>query len=216
MNVRTKTAVHFVDVANAYIELEGKARGLADQFFKELVELAKEKGTDNLLSEFDKSMIEVETAVKDKLLKLTNDSDITLGKYCSAWKVRKSELRKGVKNGLDPTKYESFSKFRKGVDAKTGGNSVGSNGGSGKVKDKNSSHNVTSASGGHDKLHSVTNKRLDVLDPAVQDKLNLLIKHLGKLDKDGQLKVIADCDSAIHKLAKAGGRFANVNTKNVA
>jgi len=213
---RTKSMTHFLAYGEGMIELETKARGLAEELFLGLCDLVHENegklGAD-LLAEFNKSLIDLENTCKNKLIASTGDESATFGKCISGYKVRCSELRKGIKAGLDPTKYESFSKFRKAIDSKTGGNSVGSNGGSGKVKDKNSSHNKAEDDG---KLHSVTNKHVEKLDSTVQDKLNLLVKHLSMLDKEGQLKVIADCDSAIHKLSKVGGRYSNVKSATTA
>ena len=203
MSTVTKYMTHFNSAAEGYIALEVTASGLANELYTGLVALATEFGIDNLLSEYDKVMIDVENTYKEELVKLTGDSEMTLAKHSSAFKVRKSELRRGIKAGLDPTKFETFSKFRKGIATVEGGNASGttkavtaSNNGGGAPNEAKTSTLAAVTSG---------------LTPAVQDKLNLIAKHLDKLDEASQLKVLADCDGAIHKLAKVGGRFSNVN-----
>lgn len=203
----TKYMTHFNSAAEGFIALEATASGLADEMYNGLVALATELGTDNLLSEYDKVMIDVENTYKEELVKLTNDADITLSKYSSAYKVRKSELRRGIKAGLDPTKFVSFSKFRKGIATVAGGNA------SGTTKLTAPTSNGGSNIGGGAPNEAKTSSLAIVnsgLAPTVQDKLNLIAKHLLKLDEATQLKVLADCDGAIHKLSKVGGRFVNV------
>jgi len=208
MSTVTKYMTHFNSAAEGYIALEATASGLANELYNGLVALATEFGTDNLLSEYDKVMIDVENTYKEELVKLTGDSEMTLAKHSSAFKVRKSELRRGIKAGLDPTKFVSFSKFRKGIATVEGGNA------SGTTKVVAPTGNGGSSNGGGAPNEAKTSTLAAVtsgLTPAVQDKLNLIAKHLDKLDEASQLKVLADCDGAIHKLAKVGGRFSNVN-----
>lgn len=206
MATATKYMTHFYSAAEGYIALEATASGLADELFNGLAALAAEYGTDNLLAEFDKVMIDVENTYKEELVKLTGDADITLSKYSSAFKVRKSELRRGIKVGLDPNKFKTFSKFRKGIAAVAGGNA------SGTTKVTAPTGNGGSNNGGGAPNEAKTGNLAVVnssLTPAVQDKLNLIAKHLAKLDEAAQLKILSDCDGQIHKLAKLGGRFIN-------
>lgn len=203
----TRYMTHYNSAADGYIELVSKAKGLADELFYGLKSQAEVTDKANLLAEYDKAMIDVESSRKALVVELYNDEAMTMAKV-PGWKSRKSELRRGIKAGVDPTKFESFSSYRKAIDKATGGNSVGTsnlvkaptgNGGSNASSEKDGSAPLTVVNSG--------------LDKAVQDKLNLLAKHLMKLDTAQQLKVLADCDGQIHKLAKMGGRFSNVNRK---
>jgi len=200
---------HYCSAADGYIELVSRAKGLADELFYGLKSQAKEVDKANLLAEYDKAMIDVESARLEVVKELYNDEAMTMAKV-PGWKSRKSELRRGIKAGVDPTKYESFSSYRKAVDKATGGNAVGT---SNLVKAP-TDNGGSNASGGGAPDNKGTSTPLAVvnsgLDKAVQDKLNLLAKHLMKLDTAQQLKVLADCDGQIHKLAKVGGRLANV------
>lgn len=213
MATATKHMTHFNSAADGFIELEGKASGFAEELFIGLSALAEEFSGKDLIAEFDKAMIDVENARKETLVKLTGDNSITLSKYSPAWRVRKSELRKGVKAGLDPTKYETFAKFRKATDKATNSNASGTNtGASGGSSNKSGGADNKGPSTGNTPavLHSVTSN----LPKAVADKLNLIAKHLVDLDEKAALEILTNCDGAIHaRLKKVGGRYGNVKQK---
>lgn len=213
---RTKSMTHFVAYAEGMIALEQKARGLAEELFLGLKELAieviaynndeKSEGNKDLKTEFAKSLSDLEYSCKEKLVKLTGDENATLTSAIPSFKVRKSELNKGIKAGIDPSKYDTFSAYRKAIDKATNSNSDGRSKPNGKGEGTDSATSASSPP----KLQTVTNSKLST---AVQDKLNLVAKHLTKLSEEDQLKVLSNCDGAIHKLASVGGRFSNVKKK---
>lgn len=211
---------HFNAYASGMIALEAKARGLAEELFLGLKELAieviaynndeKSEGKKDLKAEFSKSLTDLECTHKGALIKLNGNENATLASEIKGFKNRRSELNRGIKEGVCPSKYESFTAYRKAIDKVTGGNSDGR---SSPPSNSGASTGSSSKGGGASdkavKLQSVTN---DKLSAAVQDQLKLVAKHLSKLSEADQLKVLKNCDGAIHKLANVGGRFSNVKS----
>lgn len=205
MSVATNYMTHFIASAEGYLQLEVTARGLADKMYTGLLELAKTvEDKSNMLAEFDKAMIDLETQLKAKVFEVYKDELMTMSKV-NGYKNRKSEIRRGLKAGVDPTKHKTFSQFRKGTDAVTNGNSSGSKG---IVPSKNAGGGAPNA-GGVAKLHTVTNS----LSAEVQKKFDLIVKDLTKLSEEQQLKVLQDCVGQIHKLSKAQARFGGAKSK---
>lgn len=208
----TKHMVHFENAADGFIELEGKASGFAEELFNGLVVLAAEYKGNELTDKFDETCLAVENARKPKLVEITGDETMTMTKYSAGWKVRKSELRRGIKVGLDPTKYDTFTSFRKAIDKAVNKNVSGKSTGGG-APDKSGgadSSKGDSAGNTNPTLHPVTNS----LPKSVAEKLNLIAKHLAELDEKAALEILTNCDGAIHaRLKKVGGRFGNVKKK---
>lgn len=209
MSVATKSMTHFNSAAEQAISLIKSERGLADTLFLALVALSDEvEDSKNLLTEFDKYMIDAENHVRDSL-----DEGETLSDACGAWRVRKSELRGAIKAKLDPKKYPSYKAMMNALRAKRNEEKSGSGKGGGAPNNKSGgsggSGGDTSSAVTIGKLHSVTS----TLSESVKEKLNLIAKHLEKLDEATALQVLQDCDGAIHKLAKVGARFSNAKRK---
>lgn len=213
---RTKSMTHFIAYAEGMIALEHQARGLAEELFLGLKELAievtaynsdeKSEGTKDLKTEFAKSLSDLEYTCKDKLVKLTGNEDATLTSSIPSFKVRKSELNKGIKAGIDPSKYDSFSAYRKAIDKATDSNSDG------RSKPTNEGNKGEASAGSPTKLHTVTN---DNFSKAVQESLKLTLKHLAKLPEKEALEALKGFDGKIHQLlGKVGGRYSNVKTAN--
>jgi hypothetical protein len=225
MSTRTLAMTHFQCAANGFIELEAKASGLADEMFFGVQTLEAELNEgESLLTVAGMQLSEVEHECSKKLAIETNDHTMTLSKYSSSWKVRKSELLSAIKAGVCFNDAESFSGMRKLKDNLKGTNSSGTNTGNEKkagtdnaktappsktAPSHSPSSNKTEPNGGLAKtteLHAVTSP----LSDKVQDQLNKLIVHMTSLTEEGQLKYLEDSDRALTRLTKAGGRFLNV------
>ena len=206
MTVATKSMTHFNSAAESAIGLIQAERGLAQMFFDGAVALAKEVDKKDLLTEYDKTLLDAERHVRDSL-----DEGVTLSEACSAWRTRKSATRSGIKLGLDPSKFNSYKSFETAAKIERdklkgivdGGASNKNSGGSAPSNNVDGgASNVTEPS----KFSVVNNS----LSSAVQKKLNEVAVHLSKLTEEGQLKVLQGCDGQIHSLAKVGGRYSNV------
>lgn len=205
MSQLTKSMTHYIAYAEGMIALEAKARGLAENLFIGTKALAFEiEDSDKKLDvEFNSSMKELESSCYNKLVAFSGDKDATMAKYITGFKNRKSEIKKGLEAGVDPRKFDSFTAFRKATDKVTGSNADGRSN-----KGTDNTSNKSDVSTSVSTLQSVTS----AMPKAVQDKLTLMTKHLVKLDEGDALKILGNCDGAIHHmLNKAGGRYANVN-----
>ena len=190
--MKTTYMTHFRSVADCIIQIRTASGGARTHLFEGAKVLVDLVGMDKFESEFKKAMIDLEAEYSERL-----DEGETLTSIWPAFKVRKSELLRAIKAGKDPRKFESATKFVKSV-AETESN-TGNSAGKGNKGGKTGDNPV--------KLHPVTNSMSDKL----KAKLDLVTKHLAKLDEDTALKVLEDCDTAIHrKLRSVGGAFANV------
>lgn len=199
--MKTKYTTHFNNAAETALSILKSERGLASELFLGTKALAEELGLDNIVAEFDKAMIDIETAYKDKL-----EDGMTLSSAVPAFKVRKSAIKRALKEGIDPTKFDSYRKFTDAVKKNKSGGGASENvtGGGGASSDSNTSVKPTDNVA---KLHSVTNG----MDEEVRAAYELLGKHLMGADKSIALDVLKGAEGALHaKLRKAGGRFAGV------
>lgn len=203
MTVVTKSATYFNSAAEQGIALIKSELGVAQLLFNGAQALVKEVGMKDLLTEYDKSLLDAEKHVRDSL-----DEGVTLTEACSAWRTRKSAIRSGIKLGLDPSKFNGYKAFETAAKSKRDelkGNVNSSNTGGGASVGNETGGGAPKAS--EPSKFTVINSSLT---PAVQKKLNELATHLSKLNEEGQLKVLQDCDGQVHRLAKVGGRYSNV------
>ena len=205
MSDRTSSASYLLAYAEGTIKADSVVRGLAENLFLGLKERAIEIDGDedkNLATEFRLALAEMESKTLNLLIALTGKADATHAKDVTGYKNRKSELIKGLLNGIDPTKYDTFTAYRKATDEKTGGNASGGNN---KGTDNTNSSNKATDTTAVTELQTVTNN----VNAKIQDKLNLFVKHLAKLDEEQALSILQGAEGAIARLTKAGGRHSN-------
>jgi len=219
MSVEVKKEVsHYDSVGRSYLDHAIKASGLAEDFFALLKEQVLELGDSAFIPKIDgkgnkvypidtaflKATGEMEANLLLEVIELTNDLTMTFSKYVGSYKVRKSNLRRGIKNGVDPRKFDTYTSYIKAADKVTGGNSAGGTV-SGKKKD-----------GGTAKSTNKDMSTISVVTSNLPDKLKarlgILIKHLAQLPEDQALRVIQGAEGAIGKLQKVGGKFSHVKT----
>ncbi|UCD07137.1 MAG: hypothetical protein JSW41_04905 [Candidatus Aenigmatarchaeota archaeon] len=198
---------HYKCAAEGFIALEKKAGELANEIFLGTKLLAEECINSDLVVEFDKAMLDAEALLNASL----SDGE-TLSKKYGRWKVTKSQVRKGLKAGIDPTKYNNLFQFNKATDEKTGGNSVGSGGksGGGALGKGNSNKGGSNTNNNPTELQLVTS---DKLSKAVQAKLNDIAKQLSNMSEEDAISILNGTSGAIRKKLKAaGGRYNNLKT----
>lgn len=204
MSTRTKSMTHFYQAGDCLVGMVGNAGGLAKYLFEGVQTLAGEHGLDNLLSGYDKAMIDLEAYVKEKV----TDKE-TLSEVWPSWKARKSALRGAINNGLDPTKYESYRKY---TDASQAVNKKKKEGALGGAPGTSSGKGDGSPDTPRDPVASTpTAGPASTMPTAVRDKLNEALSILSKLDEATAIKVLGDMSSAAHyQLRKTGGRMSNL------
>lgn len=197
--MKTTYQTHFHSAAEHGLAIVKSERGLATELFLGVKALRDQLGLDNIHGEFSKAMIDIEASFKDQL------NGETLTNAVPAFKVRKSEINRALKEGADPAKFDNYRKF---VDSVKPAKKVTDN--KGKVTPSKSG----AGNGTPDSNETTLGKVVPVvnsLPPKVTEKLNLVTKHLLKLDEAAMLEILTNCDTAIcKKINKRGGALSNV------
>lgn len=215
MSVRTKAMTHFhtavTGAVDAQILYNKAAEGLAGSLYAGVKELSIEFGLGApLLAEFDKAMIDEESNVRSKL-----PDGVSLSEFCPAFRSRKSALRSAIKAGIDPSKYESYSKFTKAAK---------------KLKDEKDGKLVGGATGGgytpHDNTGGVdggatSHAKIAEYTGTMPDKARAKLKAytadleaLFKADESAGYAALTVATTCAHdKLKAVGGRLSNVSKK---
>lgn len=196
MSTRTKSMTHFTSAVNGYVDAQleylKKTAGLAETLFTGVCELWKEEEGKDIVSAFNTSLAKAEDEIKDKL-----PDGVSLSAFCSAFRVRKSEIKRCLKAGLDPTEYSTLKEMLKKVvkkdEAKPNG---GSSNHAGEPAEKPAA--ITAVS--------------DNMPPKVREALNRALKTLANLSEEQALACVEGFENnASMRLRKAGGRYSNVN-----
>lgn len=215
MSVRTKSMTHFITCVTGLVEAQlnfnTKAEGLAGELFSGVKALAEEHGLDNLLAEFDKSMVDAEAAIRDKL-----PEGETLSKFCPAFKSRKSAIRSAIAAKLDPTKFESYNKFvkaNKKADAPAANNKGAPSTGTRGYTEHDDKGGVNGGTISNKAVADYTDGMPSKHRKALEDGIRTIKKLLAS-DPESALDCLTAFSGNAHsRLSKVGGRLSNVGKK---
>lgn len=199
MSVRTSAMTHFNIAAEGFVTLEQKAGELANSIYTGLCTLADECVNESLLAEYDKAMIDAEAHVKAQL-----PDGVTLSSYSGTWKKTKSQLRRGIKAGVDPKDHKTRGAFLKATDEITGGNSLG------KTKAIPTKNPDSKGDKSKSTIAEVTTG--NKLSKTASERLHSMIRELEKLPESEQVAVLTNCEGAIRSKLKKVARLSNLKT----
>lgn len=204
-----------LDMARKYVDdliaLEEKTAGLADSFYaavnKKLNEVDNNKSmtVEEKLASFDVLAKGMEDHARDQIDKSDAWEDGTsLSNASPHYRTYKSNLRGGLKAGLDTRDFKSFSAFRKAKqeasnDGKKGGKKPDNAGSSGSEQSGSSAPD----GGTGDNVTQLPDKLLDGLPDDVRNAVHAAVKTLEGLPKDQQMQVAQGFASAASKKARA-------------
>jgi len=214
MSTATKYASYIAPVIGDMLDLEIKAKGLATTFHEKvqliMTEVFKGRAFDGKEAGelYAEVCLEVEKELANEVEKHFGKG-VSLSEAVKNWRQYKSIYKNGMKMGLNPADYPTFSKFKQ---AKDGGGSASTEG-----KKGNNSTTTNESGGGSsnntDIPASVVPDITSELSPELRGELNVAIAALTKLykkDPDAAAKAVEDMTGACyHKLRQAGGRFAH-------
>lgn len=208
MAIRTEHACYsaFSNVVDQMITVAVQEKGLAGLFHEAVCLMVKETGFDVVAcSEAFETIVNKLTADYKEKVEHHFGAGVALSNAVPSFRQRVSEYRRGIKAGLDPTKYDTCSKYRKALNSINKPAPQGSSSGGG-LEPSNSGG--VPASAPMAPVQAVASKLPDNVRGRVLNALKLL----ESLDDAAALEVAANFEHAVYaKLRKAGGgRLAGI------